>query len=408
MTSEDIEASRITTDVNEGPDGFSFAPVILVIGIAVSAVMPVFLTGALAVQIRKDLNLSPSLLGTAVATFFAFAALSSYTAGRISHRTNGSRTMKICLIASSLTLFGIGTVARNYYVFLVFLAISGVINGSLQPPVNIFISHVIPKRRQGFAYGVKQAAVPMATLLAGLAVPLVALTIGWRFAYIGASPLGVILFFFVPKSVAPSSQSNQNVIPSPQRPSAAPIAMLALAMGLGTGAANSLGAFIVTSLVHSGWNPGMAGLLTVVGSAVGASARIGNGLLADKRRGRHFLFAAWSAVIGAFGYLMLMLGYGWLVVPAIIISYGAGWGWNGLFIFGVVRNFTKFAGYATGTVQSGAYVGSVLGPLAFGIVVEKASYSAAWAMALCCSLAASGAILIGRRLTMSRDPMAVG
>lgn len=406
MTSEDIEISKGEPDAET--DDFKVAPVVLVVGMAVSAVMPVFLTGALAVQIRRDLNLSPSLLGAAVATFFAFAALSSYTAGRMSHKTNGSRTMRICLIASSLTLFGLGSAARNYYVFLVFLAISGVINGSLQPPINIFISHVIPKRRQGFAYGVKQAAVPVATLIAGLAVPIVALTIGWRFAYIGASPLGIILFFFVPKSISPVSSSGEVVRETPKRPSAAPIAMLALAMGLGTGAANSLGAFIVTSLVHSGWNPGVAGLLTVAGSAVGASARIGNGLLADRRNGKHFLVAAWSALIGGLGYLMLMLGYGWLIIPAIIISYGAGWGWNGLFIFGVVRNFTKYAGYATGTVQSGAYVGSVLGPLAFGIVVEKAGYSAAWTMAMFFSIAAAGAIIIGRRLTMSRDPLAVG
>lgn len=406
MTSEDIEISYGATNINT--NNFRAAPVVLVVGMAVSAVLPVFLTGALAVQIRRDMNLSPSLLGTAVATFFAFAALSSFTAGRISHKTNGSRTMRICLIASSLTLLGLGTVARDYYIFLAFLAIAGVINGSLQPPINIFISHVIPKRRQGFAYGVKQAAVPVATLLAGMAVPIVALTIGWRFAYVGASPLGIILFFFVPKSVSPPPPEGGDSLDSPKRPSAAPIAMLALAMGLGTGAANSLGAFIVSSLVHSGWNPGVAGLLTVAGSAVGASARIGNGLLADRRNGKHFLFAAWSALIGGLGYLMFVLGYAWLIIPAIIISYGAGWGWNGLFIFGVVRNFTKYAGYATGTVQSGAYVGSVLGPLAFGIVVEKAGYSAAWTMAMLFSIAAAGAIVIGRRLTIANDPMAVG
>lgn len=165
--------------------------------------------------------------------------------------------------------------------------------------------------------------------------------------------------------------------------------MLAIGMGLGTGAANSLGAFIVSSLVHSGWNPGVAGLLTVGGSIIGASARIGNGLLADQRRGRHFPVAAWSVGIGSLGYFMSVLGYGWLIIPALIVSYGAGWGWNGSFIFGAVRNFTKYAGYATGTVQSGAYVGSVLGPLAFGLVVEHAGYSAAWTMAVCLPLAAA-------------------
>lgn len=405
MTSDEIEI--ISTETESEDVKFKVAPIFLVVGIALSAVMPVFLTGALAVQIRRDLNLTPSLLGAAVATYFGFAALSSYLGGRISHRVDGAKTMRVCLIASSLTLFTIGAAARNYLVLVLLLAVSGTINGTLQPPINVFISQVIPKRRQGFAYGVKQAGVPMATLLSGLAVPVIALTVGWRYAYIGIVPLGLILYFFVPKSIAPSG-STPRVSAKTSRPPSAPIAMLALAMGLGTGAANSLGAFIVSSLVHSGWNPGVAGLLTVAGSLICAIARIGNGILADRRNGRHFLFAAWSAAIGALGYLMLVLGYGWLVIPGIIVSYGAAWGWNGLFIFGVVRNFTKYAGYATGTVQSGAYVGSVLGPLSFGIVVEHAGYSAAWAMAVCFSLAAVGAIIIGRRLTIASEPGAVG
>lgn len=405
MTSDEIEIT--SSDVEPEDVKFKVAPIFLVVGIAVSAVMPVFLTGALAVQIRRDLNLTPSLLGAAVATFFGFAALSSYLGGRISHKVDGARTMRICLIASSFSLFIIGAAARNYLVFILLLAVSGVINGTLQPPINVFISHVIPKRRQGFAYGVKQAAVPVSTLLAGLAVPFIALTVGWRYAYIGVVPLGLILYFFVPKSIAPTGPG-RSIASGASRPSPAAIAMLALAMGLGTGAANSFGAFIVSSLVHSGWNPGVAGLLTVGGSLICAIARIGNGLLADRRSGRHFLFAAWSAAIGALGYFMLVFGFGWLIIPGIIVSYGAAWGWNGLFIFGVVRNFPRYAGYATGTVQSGAYVGSVLGPLSFGVVVEHAGYSAAWTMAGCLSLAAVGAILIGRRLTLSSEPGAVG
>ena len=385
---------------------FRVGPVVLAIGVAISAVLPVFLTGALAVQIKKDLSFTPSLLGAAVAVFFLFAALSSFISGQWSHRVNGARVIRQCMIASSAVLVGIGTVARNYGIFVVLLAIGGIVNATLQPHINLFVTHAIPRRRQGFAFGVKQAAVPLATFLAGLAVPVLALTVGWRYAYLAAAPLGVLFYFLVPKSILPADAENASV--SSDRPSAAPIVMLAIGMGLGTGAANSFGAFVVSFAVHSGWKPGLAGLLIVFGSIVGVVTRIGHGLWADKRYGKHFLVAAWSVAIGGVGYLMFAIGNGWLIVPATVIGYGAGWGWNGLFIFGVVRNFTKYAGYATGTVQAGAYIGSVLGPLAFGFTVEQAGYRLAWGLAGLSGFLAAFAVGLARRLVVSDQPGAVG
>ncbi|NNN19835.1 MAG: MFS transporter [Acidimicrobiaceae bacterium] len=292
-------------------------------------------------------------------------------------------------------------------IFIILLAIAGTINGSLQPHINLFISHAIPRRRQGLAFGVKQAAVPLATLLAGLAVPSVALTVGWRYAYLGVVPLGIIFFFLSPKSIHSPDLSNEHST-TVERPSAAPIIVLAVAMGLGTGSANAFVAFLASFAVHSGWKPSLAGVLIVFGSIMGVIARVGHGILADRRHGRHFLFAMWSAGIGGLGYLMFTFGYSWLIIPATVIGYGAGWGWNGLFIFAVVRNFTKFAGYATGTVQAGAYIGSVIGPLGFGLAVEKYGYSYAWILAALASFGAAIAVAVARRLVISTQPGAVG
>ncbi len=395
-------------DIKSNDDtAFQLGPVIISIGIAISAVLPVFLTGALAVQIRQQLDFTPSLLGAAVATFFFFAAAGSFISGHLSHRVDGYVVIKSCMILSSLVLFTIAAVRVDYASLVALLAAAGAVNGALQPHVNLFVSRAIPPRRQGFAFGVKQAAVPLATFLAGLAVPTVALTIGWRFAYLATAPLGVIFFFLTPKSVLPTRDELANQISS-SRPAPIPMAMLGIGMGLGTGAANSFGAFIVSFAVHAGWKPGFAGLLIVVGSAIGVTARIGHGLAADRRHGKHFLVAAGSVAIGGAGYLLLATAYSWIILPATVICYGAGWGWNGLFIFGLVRNFPRHAGYATGTVQSGAYVGSVLGPLAFGFVVDNAGYPVAWAIAAFSAFLAAIAVWFARRLVMASQPGAVG
>ncbi len=405
MASKEVSTEAHSGTSDEGP--FQLAPVILAIGIAISAVLPVFLTGALAVQIRQNLNFTPSLLGSAVAVFFLFAALGSFVSGHISHRVDGSFVIKSCMLFSFTVLAAIGIAGVNYPTFVALLALGGAVNGALQPHINLFLSHVIPKRRQGFAFGVKQAAVPLATFLAGLAVPAIALTIGWRYAFLSAAPLGLIFFFLAPKSVqmAPGRTGTAKLA---GRPSAAPLVMLALGMGLGTGAANSFGAFVVSFAVHSGWKPGLAGLLIVFGSAIGVLARIGNGLAADKRHGQHFLVAACSVAVGGLGYLMFSTTDSWMIIPATVICYGAGWGWNGLFIFGIVRNFPRHAGYATGTVQSGAYIGSVLGPLAFGFIVEAHGYQMAWILAASAAVCAALAVWIARRSIIASQPEAVG
>ena len=52
---------------------------------------------------------------------------------------------------------------------------------------NTSLSRQVPAGRQGLSFGVKQAAIPVSTLLAGAAVPVVALTVGWRWAFVLAA-----------------------------------------------------------------------------------------------------------------------------------------------------------------------------------------------------------------------------
>lgn len=387
-------------DNASGVDKLDMRPILLGISMTTMSSIPVFLTGALGVQIRNDLRLNASQLGGAVAVFFAFASLTSISSGRIAERSGFVRIMRLCAVLSVAALCGIGLFSRTYLMLLLFLALAGVVNGALQPAVNLFLSNVVPLSRQGTAFGIKQAAIPVSTFLSGLSVPAIALTIGWRYAYLIAAPLGLILYFLIPKNA-----QNQIRDKSEQNPRAtvylAPLMVLALAMGLGSSAANALAAFIVSSSVHNGWSPGAAGLLVVLGSVTGISARLLNGFLADRRNGRHLAVTAWMVGTGAMGYLMLSLGMSWLIVPATIISYGAGWGWNGLFNFAVIWNYPKSAGYATGITQAGAYIGSVAGPIIFGLIVDRSGYGLGWVVDAVEAFLAAAAMVIARSMILS-------
>ncbi|TAN20427.1 MAG: MFS transporter [Actinomycetota bacterium] len=396
-----LKRSEENLQITGPADRFILKPVLLGISITTVSTIPVFLTGALGVQIRRDLHLNAAELGGAVAIFFAAAAITSISSGKLAQRSGFEVILRVCVLLSVVALGGMGFLANSYLLVLAFLAIGGIANGAAQPAVNLFLSKVVPVSRQGFAFGIKQAAIPVSTFLSGLAVPFIALTIGWHYAYAIIAPVGIILFFMIPKAPRETQRASSSAN-GKQKIYIAPLVVLAIAMGLGSGAANALGAFLVSSSVHAGWAPGAAGFLVVLGSAIGISSRLLNGYLADRRIGRHLAVTAWMVGTGGIGYLLLTLGYAWLVVPATIISYGAGWGWNGLFNFAVVWSYPRAAGHATGITQSGAYFGSVLGPLVFGFIVDHSGYSLAW------SSAALEAFLAGTAMVVARKMMIAG
>ena len=80
------------------------------------------------------------------------------------------------------------------------------------------------------------------------------------------------------------------------------------------------------------------------------------------------------------------------VVIGALVAYTLGWGWNGLFNLAVVRSNPERPGAATGITQTGVFVGAVFGPLLFGFVVDRASYTAAWLVAGVLSLAAAASV----------------
>jgi predicted MFS family arabinose efflux permease len=110
---------------------------------------------------------------------------------------------------------------------------------------------------------------------------------------------------------------------------------------------------------------------------------------------------------GILGYLALASGLSALLIPGILLAYGAGWGFNGLFNLAVVRAYPHAPAQATGVTQVGAYLGGMLGPLGFGLLVDHAGYGAAWSM--CAVAAALGAVTLfaARRLLargLATDP----
>jgi MFS family permease len=365
------------------------------------ASLPVFLVGGLAVLMTTDLGFDEEGLGIAVAAFYGTSAILSIPGGRLAERVGARRLTLAANGMTALCMLAIAVVATTWAHLVGLLVLAGVSNGMTQPSINLGLARLIPYTRQGLAFGIKQAAIPLATLISGLSLPLVGLTLGWRWGFALGVPILVVVIVAVVGSTparAATGPSGGGAYGDGGAPRAS-LLLLATSAGLGAGAANCLGAFLVASLVSGGLTEGLAGLLFAVGSVVGVATRLGIGWHADLRGRGHLLVVAALMVAGGAGYLLISIAAGTLVTfVGIVLAFSGGWGWAGLLTFAIVRHHQEAPAAATGIQQAGVFVGGVVGPLLFGAVVVRTSYLVAWLMAGAMSLASAALVQRARVL----------
>lgn len=372
--------------------------------IAVAAVLPVFLASALAVQVRADLAFGTAALGGIVGVYFVTSAIGSVLMGQVVEWLGAGRGTALAATLSG-TAMAAAAVSQSWTHLALALALAGVANSLAQPAANMLLSVSIPTRRLGLAFGIKQSCVPAAALLGGLAVPAIALVLGWRWAFGLASALtvGYALWLWV-------RHSERGVARRPRtgslRDSDAPLSsLLFLTVGgfLGAAASTSLGAFLVDSSVSVGFAPATAGWIYALLSLGTIGSRIGLGWGVDRAPSRsRFGIIAVLLAVGSVGYLLLVGDHPVLFLVGASLGFVIGWAWTGIFHYTIVTWYRRSPAAATGFVQTGLSLGAGLGPLGFGIVVEQQGYAVAWGSAGVVSLLASLTILGARRHLRAR------
>jgi len=364
------------------------------VSVTLVGTLPVFLTGALAVQIGRDMTFSPSRLGAASGAFFAAAALGSAAMGRLAERIGPGRAMRSAASLSAVLQTSIA-LTPGYGALLASLLLAGFGNALAQVGSNLLLAKGIPPERQGWALALKQAGVPAGTMLGGLAVPLLGVTVGWRWAYVVGAVGALAAAAYVPVGVVPpggrSTARRAGDVP------VGPLVLLAVAVGIAAAANGTLATFVVTAGVDAGLGESAAGLVLTLGSATGITMRLVVGRRADRRGGRHLPVVSVLLLGGAVGYLLLAPGLIATHLLGALVAFGSGWAWPGLFNLAVVRMNPGAPAAATGITQTGVYVGALAGPVLFGLVVEAAGYPLAWTLAGLCSAGAAGGVVHGRR-----------
>lgn len=374
------------------PAAVSNRPIVATaVAATIGCVYPGFLIGAITVQVRDEFDVSATTYGWAMGTYFLAATFASILGGRLVQRIGPRRQLIGCLVTTMVAQSLIATIGDSFGRIVALLAVCGVVNAANQTAVNLALTRArLP--RLGLAIAIKQSGMPSAAMISGATVPLLALTLGWRSAFVLGVGIAAVALVLVLRVIEPGEVGTLR--------SAKPVSTRrALSWSLVGGAflsfsAGGLTSWLVASGVDAGLGEGTAGWLLSIGAAFGIGVRLFWGFRIDAMARLPYSMAALMAAVGAIGMLGLAPRIELVHVLTTFLAFGAGWSWPVFTNFGIMRANGDAAGAASGVTQMGIYLGVFAGPLVTGWTIDEFGYSTMWAVVATC-------MAIGAAITFS-------
>jgi len=341
------------------------------------AVAPAFLVGAFAGDLMADLDFRVAelgLVGSMYTTGFGVGALT----GR--YLWSWWAPDRALFVPAGLALIGgvLAARASSLTALLIGIALAGVASSVGQTiSSQLIASRPAGITRSGVIYSAFQSAKPAAAVVVGLLGVLGQTWVGWREAFLAVGVVSVLLVVLVQRpsrGLDTGTQPVGRVITLSRwiwRPT--------LLMGLGFAITSISTTFIVESAQDEGLDAQAAGLVLLGSGCLAVIGRITAGLIADRPRVSLSRLLAWMFVLGGIGCaLVAMAGSGAFLVGVCLV-FGPGWAFGGVLLARVSMHDRGRAAQSAGALFLGASLGGAIGPAAFGLIVEQASYGMAWA-----------------------------
>jgi len=358
----------------------------------VSGVFPGLASGSLAVQASDDFGITEGAWGWTLSAFFFGSAVSSVALGRVAQRIGPRRQLLMTTAATAVLQLLIATAARSFGMVLALLVVAGCINAASQTAVNLALSQAdLP--RLGIAMATKQSAMPAAAMLGGLAVPALALTLGWRWSYVLGAVVALIAHAGVRATISPGVTPATAAERSVES-STGLLVFVAVTSFLLAFTSGAINAWLVASGVDAGLGEGFAGIALSVAAALGISMRLLAGTRLDESRVPPFTAAARLFTIGIVGFALLAIRNPALHVIAGFLAFSCGWIWPAFTNYAIVRTNPRSAARATGMTQTGVYLGVMAAPATTGPIVDGAGYPAMWITTAAVGVAAVIGLLV--------------
>jgi len=389
------------------------------LGVVWSAYLVVFLSrlcvGPLSPFLKQAFDLSNAQIGGLTSATAVTYAPTLVLAGWLVDRIGVRRAV---VIGSLVTGVFVGAVALapSYGVMLLLLALSGLGCGFIYPSAVKAVMVWFPPQERATAIGVNQAAVNISGILGAALMPALALSVGWQAGFVVAAAmafavcgLAAAVYRDPPGGVAawaaggasstmceieqglPCVTGDEQADRAAVRPGflgvvrSRDILLLGLAAMFLCMVEFAALAHLVLFL-HIDWAYSVvaaAGLLAVC-QAAGAVGKPLSGLVSDRLLGRRRKapLLGLAGLAGAACAILALLGPGhtWLLWAALLMLGVGAVGWGGL--SGTLAGETAgpaAAGAAAGVTAAIVNVGIFIGPLLFGLIVDRSgSYAPAW------------------------------
>lgn len=379
----------------------------LAVATLAACALPLFFTFSLALDVERELDMTDAQLGVAITAFWVVATLASLPAGRLVDRIGAARSVHIAGALVALGSLGIATAAHSFAAFAALLAVTGLGNAFVGPGMSALVAGDVRPRRRGTVFGLQQAGPPLAAVVAGLAVPTAAATLGWRWVFgLGAAAAAVATGIVRDdhRGRAGAGAGSEPTANSGARQSEPRAFAVLLAVGglLASCAASGLVAYVVVYASAGGLSASAAGILLAAAGIVCVATRIRLGILADRRGAARLPQMAGLMLAGTAGFALLAVGATATTVAGTMLALGVGWGWTGLYVLSAVEHGADAPGRAVGAAVTGTFAGAMLGPLLVGLLSTAASFELVWLVCGALSAGGAAAFLSARRVEATR------
>lgn len=376
--------------------------------VMVAGVFQMFFFAILAAPLIDDVGMSRTELGIIGSLNTLVGALTAPYTGRVADAIGPGRAVVGSLVMSAAGMAALAAAPSLVWIYVA-AALGGIPQGSTNPATNALISDRVPPGRRGTLTGVKQSGVTLATFLAGITLPALEASYGWRGASWAFAVLFLLIAIVVQVALVPdtprvdASADHAGVPVSRLDPVIAWLAAYAFFMGLAAGA---IGRFLPLFAEESlGFSVGTAGLIAALGGLLGMVARIAAARIAEHRVRPIRLLSVLSLVGAGFAVMLAVTttstrGLLWLSPVLSAVGTNA---WNAVAMLAVIMLVsTASAGKASGIVMVGFLGGMAMaGPVTGAVVDQTGSYRPVWIASAVVSLVAAGIMVIYERRSSS-------
>ena len=363
-----------------------------------------FALAVAASELQLEFGISKFELGLLGAVNTGVGAIMAPKAGAITDQIGGRNAVAGVLIFSGVSAVLLA-ISPNFPLLLAASAIGGVAQGWGNPATNKAIGVAIDEAKRGVATGIKQSGVQAAVVIAGVAVPLMSASFGWRSAMWLTAGLALALLFTLravpPKADPPPRDASRVAAPSRLPSWVTQVAIFGFLLGtVGGGFGRFLPLFAEEAV---GFSVERAGQVFALQGLVAVPARLTAGIALDRGASPKKMMLLMAA-FGAVALLVVTAASDgrpsllWIGTILAGLTIGT---WNTAANVSMI-SLGENAGRGTGRLMLGFLFGLTVGGPAVGWSIDQFGYTPAWLASSALALAA--AWVIGQRTSSSVRP----